>query len=71
MEGTYIKRALEPVLKRASSEFPVVILTGPRQSGKTTLMLHLFAGKYRYVSLGQPDIRAVLIANDMTAVHSK
>ncbi len=63
MEGTYIKRALEPVLKRASSEFPVVILAGPRQSGKTTLMLHLFAGKYRYVSLGQPDIRAAASAD--------
>ncbi len=58
MEGTYIKRALEPVLKHASSKFPVVILTGPRQSGKTTLMLHLFAGGYRYVSLELPDIRA-------------
>lgn len=58
MESTYIKRTLEPVLERASSEFPVVILTGPRQSGKTTLMLHLFAGGYRYVSLELPDIRA-------------
>jgi len=57
MESTYIKRTLEPVLERASSEFPVVILTGPRQSGKTTLMLHLFAGRYRYVSLEMPDIR--------------
>jgi predicted AAA+ superfamily ATPase len=58
MESTYIKRALEPVLEDASSEFPVVILTGPRQSGKTTLMLHLFADRYRYVSLELPDIRA-------------
>lgn len=63
MEGTYIKRALEPVLKHASSEFPVVILTGPRQSGKTTLMLHLFAGGYRYVSLELPDIRAAASAD--------
>ena len=30
----YIPRALEPVLKRAVSEFPVVTVTGPRQSGK-------------------------------------
>lgn len=30
----YIPRALEPVLKRAVSEFPIVTVTGPRQSGK-------------------------------------
>jgi predicted AAA+ superfamily ATPase len=39
-------------------EFPVVIVTGPRQSGKTTLLKHLFAGIYTYVSLEPPDVRA-------------
>jgi predicted AAA+ superfamily ATPase len=42
MPGAYIRRSLEPVLKRAAREFPVVVLTGPRQSGKTTLLKHLF-----------------------------
>ena len=57
MPTGYIKRALEPVIRRAVQEFPTVVLTGPRQSGKTTLLKHLFGAKYRYVSLEPPDIR--------------
>ena len=54
----YIPRSLESVVQRASAEFPVVVLTGPRQSGKTTLLKKVFAGSHRYVSLEPPDVRA-------------
>jgi predicted AAA+ superfamily ATPase len=38
-----------------ADKFPVIVVTGPRQSGKTTLCKKLFTG-YRYVSLENPDI---------------
>lgn len=39
---TYIARKLDTTLQKAHEIFPVVTLTGPRQSGKTTLCRHLY-----------------------------
>ena len=50
-----IARLLESELRKASSYYPVVTLTGPRQSGKTTLIRTLWPRK-TYVSLEDPDI---------------
>ena len=34
----YIRRNLEKVVKQASKEYPVILVTGPRQVGKTTML---------------------------------
>ncbi|RPH61109.1 MAG: ATP-binding protein, partial [Chloroflexi bacterium] len=53
----YIPRSLEPVIQKAAGEFPAVVLVGPRQSGKTTLLKHVFGERYPIVSLEPPDVR--------------
>lgn len=52
-----IDRNLAPVLLQSAAWYPVVTLTGPRQSGKTTLCRALFP-EHRYLSLEAPDVRA-------------
>ncbi|RMH08540.1 MAG: ATP-binding protein [Nitrospirae bacterium] len=52
-----IPRVLEKHLRGVAGKFPVVTITGPRQSGKTTLCRSVFAQK-PYVSLEAPDVHA-------------
>jgi len=59
----YLRRSLESVITNAEREFPAVVVTGPRQSGKTTLLKHLFAKKLSHVSLEPPDVRAAAEAD--------
>ena len=53
---TYIPRNAESRLQHFASGYPVVVVTGPRQSGKSTLVRHAFP-KHRYVSLEDLDQR--------------
>lgn len=48
MNNDYIPRTLEKVLIEASQYFSVISVTGPRQSGKSTLLRHLFPSFHEY-----------------------
>ena len=48
----YISRSLEKVVSEVTKEYPVILVTGPRQVGKTTMLQKLMEGTQRgYVSL--------------------
>lgn len=51
-----VKRILEQTVKQTAKKYRVVTITGPRQSGKTTLCRMAFPG-LDYVSLENPDVR--------------
>lgn len=51
------QRTLEKTIKKAAKTFPAIVVTGPRQSGKTTLLKALTQRTHRFVSLEDPDVR--------------
>ena len=57
-----IERSISKTIIDMAKNFPVVTLTGPRQSGKSTLLKSCFTD-YKYISLEDPDIRQ-LAEND-------
>lgn len=57
MTKKYIHRNLEKILRKASKTFPAIVVTGPRQAGKTTLLKNLFGKTHRFLSLEQPEVR--------------
>ena len=52
----YLKRSIEEVITEASNYFSVITVTGPRQSGKSTLLKHLFPNVPKY-SLKDVNVR--------------
>lgn len=52
-----IARELEKKLKELIKTYPVIALTGPRQSGKTTLVKKLFSKSHKYVNLENIELR--------------
>ena len=57
METAYINRELSGVIKEAARYFSVITITGPRQSGKTTLIRNEFK-QLSYYSLENLDVRS-------------
>lgn len=52
-----LKREIISAINNLVDKYPIIAVTGPRQSGKTTLLKYMFP-EYRYVSLENPDVRS-------------
>ncbi|MBI4026210.1 MAG: ATP-binding protein [Verrucomicrobia bacterium] len=55
----YHSRTLEEAWREAADQFPALLLTGPRQVGKTSLLEHLRAENRAYVTLDDMNLRAL------------
>lgn len=68
MGNTYIHRNIEKVIIEAAKYFPVITVTGPRQSGKTTMIKHLFEN-LKYYSLEDLDTRSLAEEDPVRFLH--
>ena len=58
----YINRNIESVIEKMSKGFPVIMVTGPRQVGKTTMLMHINKN-INYVSLDNLNARDLAISD--------
>ncbi len=66
----FINRDLHELLIRMAGWFPVVSLTGPRQSGKSTLVRHAFPD-YSYVTLEDPQTRRAALEDPVSFIRNR
>jgi len=64
-----IQRHLLPILKQLSKQYPVIVITGPRQSGKTTIVKTAFPD-ICYRNLEEPDTRQLAAADPRAFINS-
>jgi predicted AAA+ superfamily ATPase len=59
----YIPRLIKPTFVEALKQFPAILLTGPRQAGKTTFLIHEVGKIAEYVSLDDPLERSFALSD--------
>ncbi len=65
----YVHRSIEKEICLRASEFPVIAVTGPRQTGKSTLLRKIFP-KYHYVTLDNPLDRKLAVEDPATFLEN-
>lgn len=68
MKLAYIKRKIESTILEAAKYFPVITVTGPRQSGKTTMLKQIFPHLH-YYSLEDLDTRSFAMEDPLRFLH--
>lgn len=68
MKKAYIKRKIESTILEAAKYFPVITVTGPRQSGKTTMLKQIFPHLH-YYSLEDLDTRSFAMEDPVRFLH--
>lgn len=57
----YWPRLIEKTIEKTEKTFPVTVITGPRQSGKSTLLRNYFKERcHSYLTLEDPNFRSLL-----------
>ena len=59
----YIKRSIEQTITKLSEEFPVIVITGARQVGKSTMLRMIKDEGMNYVSLDDMDVRNLALSD--------
>lgn len=63
----YLNRLIEKTIRRAATTFPAIVITGPRQSGKSTLLRNfLRRKKATFLSLEDPNLRALIMEDPLS-----
>ena len=67
----YTKRLLEKTINQVRTTFPAIVITGPRQSGKSTLLKHIIGDPDRIVTLENPDVRLLIMEDPLGFLQSR
>ncbi len=57
-----MKRVQHKIIRQVLKQYPILAITGPRQSGKTTMLRSIFSD-YRYVTLENPDTQEYALSD--------
>lgn len=63
--SSFVPRQISSKIEEAHKYFPVIVITGPRQSGKSTLCRHMYPD-YKYVNLEHITARATALSDPVT-----